>query len=151
LPFGLGRPPHGSERALLTHSALASGSDVKASLRPGVQDAGAWKPTLRDSPHLHPVDATFLSPAPKRTVPVPDRLDSKCSNRVSVGGDGVVYEVAANDARQPCPLLGRWQVHPLAKRRRTKPSASDVWKGGEGGGTRMVEKIRLDVVGIQHD
>jgi hypothetical protein len=33
-----GRPPHGSQRAVLPHWALASGVGVKAFLWPGVQD-----------------------------------------------------------------------------------------------------------------
>jgi hypothetical protein len=64
---------------------------------------------------VRPVDPTLLSRTPEREEPVTDRLYAKCDKRVTVGGDSVVREVAANDVREPRLLLGYPQVHPLAK------------------------------------
>jgi len=58
-----------------THWALASGSDVKALLRPGMHDTNRRKPSDLDSFHPVPVDAS------KASLPRSVRKPSKTSSR----------------------------------------------------------------------
>lgn len=60
-----GRPPHRSQRALLTHWAPTSGSDVKALVRPRMHDADGWNPAPCDAVHPRPVSTAIRhSPGP---------------------------------------------------------------------------------------
>jgi hypothetical protein len=68
--------PHRSERALLTHSAPASGSDVKALLGPGMKSAGARDPSVGDRQHASPVDRALLASTPRGAAHVDVVVDS---------------------------------------------------------------------------
>jgi hypothetical protein len=46
-----GHPPHRSQRAELPHWAPTSGSDAQALLGIGMQDSGAWQPSVDESDH----------------------------------------------------------------------------------------------------
>jgi hypothetical protein len=58
------RPPRRSQRARLTHWALASGANVKAHARPWMLDAGGWYPSGIEAVHALPRHAGALASAP---------------------------------------------------------------------------------------
>jgi hypothetical protein len=101
-----GRAPHRSEHALLAHSALASGADVKALFRPRVQNCGMWEPSPRDRLHPVPVHAAALASAPKRSVPCKRYLSPEALERVDVRRHGVVGEVPSHHLAEPPALFG---------------------------------------------
>ena len=55
------RPPHRSQRAELPHWALISGSNSKARLRPGLDNAGRGKPSINEAIHARPVEPPALA------------------------------------------------------------------------------------------
>jgi hypothetical protein len=60
---GSGRPPHGSQQAVLPHWALASGVGVKALLWPGVQDTDGRQPSIGECASSRPRDWVVLAAA----------------------------------------------------------------------------------------
>ena len=69
-------------------------------------DAIGSQPAFVEAVHALPRQAGALAAAPKRPMPVPDRLGVKRCNRIDVAGHGVVVAVPAHHARQPLPLDG---------------------------------------------
>jgi hypothetical protein len=63
------RPPHGSERAGLPHSALALSPDVKPLVGPRVNDSSRRKPAIDEATHSRPVETTALAAAKKCPMP----------------------------------------------------------------------------------
>src|SRR3990167_4399668 len=95
-PEGSGRPPHRSQRALLTHWAPALGPDGEALLRPRVGNPNRRKPPVDEAPHPGPVEASTLAPPPQGTVPALPRLAPKGVQRGPVGRHPVVRDMAAD-------------------------------------------------------
>lgn len=75
------RPPHRSQRTLLTHWALASGSDVKSLAGPGMQDTRGGEPLCRELVHSLLVQAVALASSSERAEPVAFYLGCPCSRR----------------------------------------------------------------------
>ena len=73
-----GGPPRRSQRALLTHWAPALGASGESRVGPGMNDAGGREPSCREAVHALPVQARALAAAPKRVIPVTDRLRPEC-------------------------------------------------------------------------
>lgn len=64
------RPPHGSVREVLPHTALTSGLNDQSLGRIRMQDFGSGKPTLRQTSHPFPSPlSSFLTSSPKSTQP----------------------------------------------------------------------------------
>ncbi len=101
-----GRPPLRSQRALLTHWAPASGSDVKALVRPGMADTYRRDPAVDQSPHALPIGPIALAPASQGSVPLSCHLIAKPLQRLTVRRHCVVRKVSADHAAQPLALLG---------------------------------------------
>jgi hypothetical protein len=96
-----GGPPHRSQRALLTHWAPASGTNVKASLGVSMRDTNRGQPAVHQAAHSFPRHAVVLAPAREREEPAPGRLLSELPNRANVAGHGVVGAVTTHHACQP--------------------------------------------------
>jgi hypothetical protein len=104
-PYGLGRPPHRSQRAGLPHWAPTlgvrrrSGPPGKGAARgPGVAIG-------RDAVHPLPGEPVSLAAAPQRPEPEALHLIVEGRWRI-VSWDGVVGEMASQHTRQPPPLIG---------------------------------------------
>ena len=70
-------PPHRSRRALLTHRAPTSGSDVHAQVRVWMTNAGPWEPAVNESVHSFPVEAMALATTKQRLLPYTTQMKIK--------------------------------------------------------------------------
>ena len=110
LVVDLGRPPHGSERAGLPHSALALGTSVEAFPWVRMKAMRCWDPSFGKDVHARPSGLVTLAPAPKRAAPVPDHPGAETTEPRNVHRYRVVREVSAHHGLQPLPLLMQRQV-----------------------------------------
>ena len=94
-------PLHGSQRAQLTHWALASGHNAKSPQRIGVTDTGRRNPMVDQSLHPLPGHLGFLAASSKRPPPVPDHSITEKRQRRAVHWHAVVLAVPSNHRRQP--------------------------------------------------
>ena len=113
--MGSGRPPHRSQRALLTHWALTSGSGEEARFGPGMRDADEGNPATDQFLHSRPVESGSLASASQRPIPVPVHFSTKCIDLAPVQGHRIVGGITAHHATQPRPLFGDRMVAPSGK------------------------------------
>ena len=82
-------PLHGSQRALLTHWALASGDDAKSPQRIGVANAGRGEPPSDVALHALPSYTGLVTAAPQRAKPQPNDTVSEETDSSVVHGHTV--------------------------------------------------------------
>ncbi len=140
-----GRPPRGSQRALLTHWALASGTNVKPLVEPGMCNFGRWErlshvgteatdhrlPTTDHRPPTadrRPPTTDHRPPTTDHRPPTTDHrpptADHRPPNRPALPEWAVPFRcrLAINRARVPTGLLTR--LEPLSRDPPTSPSPS---------------------------
>src|SRR5213082_2044799 len=98
-----GRPPRGSQRALLKHWAPDLGSGGESLVGPGMRIANCSEPSIRVSCHPLPVQAGLLAAALKRPAPLPHELLAEGGHLVDVAWDRVVGEVSPHHRHEPTP------------------------------------------------
>jgi hypothetical protein len=109
---GSGCPPRRSERAVLPHSAPASGLGVEALFGPWVQDLRGRYPAVRQPLHALPGESTALTASPKSNQPSSFGFLLEHREAPAVGWHGVIREVSAHDRTKPPSLLGDAQMSP---------------------------------------
>jgi hypothetical protein len=92
-----GRPARRSQRALLAHWAPASGSDVKAPVRPGMANTYRRDPAVDKSPHALPIGPIALVPASQSPVLLACHLVAKPCERLTVVRHCVVGKVPVDN------------------------------------------------------
>ncbi len=94
-------PLHGSQRALLTHWALASGDNAKSSQGIRMTDTGRRNPVIDQALHSLPRHIGFLAASPKRPPPEPGHAKTEQRQRRAVHRHAIVLAMPPNHRRQP--------------------------------------------------
>src|SRR6266852_7077745 len=108
-------PLHRSGRALLTHPALALGSDAKPPERIRVMKRWPWQPKINQAAHPLPSKPRFLAPSPQRAIPGASHMEPKHGQRPQVRRHTVITVVTHDHRAQPSTHLRHSIVQPLAQ------------------------------------
>jgi len=94
-------PPHRSRRALLTHRAPASGSDVPAQVGIRLYDAGPGQPAVDEAVHSFPIEPMALAATKQRFIPKATHMVAECFQFPNVARYPIVAVMPEQNHTQP--------------------------------------------------
>lgn len=105
-------PLHGSVRAELPHTALASGHDAQTLVRIRMADAWGRQPVIEQAPHAAPTQMVALTAAAQGAMPQATHLLAEGTQTRAVARHAEVTHVPTHHRAQVRALRGNRLMHP---------------------------------------